>query len=181
MDNLVEQVVKKNKNASYYVKVLVCILIDLLVPVTFFVLGFTVQAYCIYIAIFVIPFLIWGSYMFITSLNVDYEYSLLGSTLGIAKIIAKRKRKNLMKIEIKEATDLFKYDEKELNNHKLSKVFFFASDDYSDENYVLCSHSEIRNNFAIIIKPNEELLNAMKPYLNREIRKKVFIDGKENN
>lgn len=175
MDLLIEQVVKRKKTTSYYAKIVICILIDILIPTTLFILAFAIpQAYLIYIALFALPFLVWGSWYFITSLTIDYEYDLLGSTFGVAKIIAKRKRKNVIKTELKELKDLFKYDDKEMTKYKFSKVYFVGAEDYSEENYVLCCHNEARGNFAIVASLNEEMLNGMKPYLNHEIRKKVF-------
>lgn len=176
MENLVEQVVSRNKNFVYYVKVVVAILIAVLVPVTFFVLGLTIpQAYLIYIAVFTIPFMIYFAWLYISSQKVDFEYALLGSSFNIAKIIAKRKRKLLLKVDVKTFNDLFKYDDKKMLEKKFTKVYFVASDNFSEDNYVACFHSDARGNSAIIFSPNEKLLNSMKPFLNYEIVKKVFF------
>lgn len=177
MDNLTEQVVVKKKNAKYRIRLIATIIIAVLIPLTIFILGLTIPfAYLVYISLFTIPFMIYGSWFFISSQKVDYEYALLGSSLNVAKIIAKRKRKLMLQTNIREFTDLFKYDDKKMGSMKLAKVYSAACEEFSEENYVACFHSEARGDCALIFSPDDRFLEAMKPYLNHDIRKKVYTN-----
>ena len=178
MDNLVEQVVFRKKDLKYRLKVVFIIFVAVLIPVTFFVLGLAIPlAYLIYIALFTIPFMVYGSWFFISSLKVDYEYALLGSSMNVAKIIAKRRRRLILKTDVKKFTDLFRYDDKLMARKRFTKVFHCGETEYGEENYVACFHDDARGDCALIFTPNDEVMNAMKPYLNYDIKRKVY-DGK---
>lgn len=175
MDNLVEQVVARKKDSKYRVKVIAVILVAVLVPVTFFVLGLTIPfPYLIYIALFSIPVMAYLSWFFISSFNVDYEYALLGSTLNVAKIIAKRKRRLQLQTDVRQFDDMFKYDDREMARRSFTKVFMFSREDYSENSYVACFQNDARGKCAMIFDPDEKMLAAMKPYLNYDIARKVY-------
>lgn len=172
MDNLIEQVVKKNKTPAYYAKIVLIILVAVLVPTTLMTLAALqiITAYFIYIAVFLIPIAVYVSYILITSLDIEYEYTLLGSTFSVDKIIHKRKRKLIVKVELNDAKELVKYEDKILDDKKIHKVYFLANKDYDKENHVLFYRSEARGNCAIIFKPKEELLKYMNIYIDRNKR-----------
>lgn len=175
MDNLVEQVVKRQKNTKYYLNIVLIILVAIMIPVTLVILALTLeQAYLIYIAFFVSLFCIYGAWYFITSLNIEYEYSALGGTFRVDKIIAKRNRKNIIKLDIKEIDDMFKYSDDEMSKRTFSKIYNAGGVDYSGDNYVATFISEAKGKCAIVFSPKEKTLDALRPYLKREIVKNIF-------
>lgn len=175
MDNLVEQLVKVKKGTRYYVNLLLIIFIAVMIPTTLVILAeITERAYLIYIAFFLLLFCIYGAWYFITSLSIEYEYNVLGSVLRADKIIAKRRRKNVVKADVKTFEDLFKYSEEKMNAHKFAKIYYVGSKEYSTDNYVAVYTTEARGKCAVVFTPNEKTLNALRPYLDREIVKQVF-------
>ena len=177
MDNnpLVEQIVKKEKNVRYYLNVLFIILAAIAIPATLIVFAYiTGPAYLVYLALFAAMFCIYGVWFFITSLRVEYEYAFLSSTLRIDRVIAKRKRRPLLKVDVKKFEDFFPYSDEEMSKRKLAKIYRAAGNEFSAENYVAVYRHEGRGKCAIIFTPNEKLLGAMKPYFSSDLRKKMF-------
>ncbi|WP_405346069.1 DUF6106 family protein [Ruminococcus sp.] len=177
MDTLIEQVVPKAKNAGYGVKIALIVLIAIAIPAIFIIIAkITGIAYLAVIGMFLLLFTAYGAWYFITSLKVEYEYSFLSSTLRIDKIIAKRRRRAIVKVDVRKFDDFFPYSDKEMNNHKFNKVYRASTKEFSEENYVAAYHDEAKGKCAILFTPNDKLLAEMKPYFNNDLRKKLFVN-----
>ena len=175
MDNLIEQVVPKKRDVGYVIRIIIIILIAIGIPTGFIVAGkLTQTAYLAIIGLFLLLFCAYGAWYFITSQNVEFEYSFLSSVLRIDRIIAKRKRKPVVKVDVKRFDNIFPYTDSEMDKHKFNKVYHAAHEEFSEENYVASFHDEAKGKCAIIFTPNEELLNEMKLYFGNELRKKLF-------
>jgi len=178
MDNLIEQVVKKEKGKQYYLKILLILLGAVGLPAILIFLAYVITPYLIYVSIFVAIFCIYGVWFFISSLKVEYEYAFLSSTLRIDKVIAKRRRKHIVKVDVKSFDDFFRYDDKKMGELKLSKIYRAATYEFDKNNYIALFHSDARGRSALIFTPNEKLLEAMKPYFSADLRKKLFLEKK---
>lgn len=94
MNNFNEQVVRRvNKPKNLIIKI-VSVLLLILVPTTLFLLAFATIAYLIYVAFFVFVGGIYVVWYVFSIQKVDFEYSVSGNELEIAKVVALRKRKN---------------------------------------------------------------------------------------
>lgn len=176
MDHLVEQVVKKQKNSKYYLNIALIIIVAIMIPITIVIVALAVQrAYLIYIAFFVSLFCIYGAWMFITGLKIDYEYATLGGTFRVDKIIAKRNRKNIIKLDIKAIDDMFKYSDEEMSARKFNKVYYVGAQEYSNDNCVVTFVSEAKGRCAVVFSPNEKILQALRPHLKHEIVRKFYL------
>ena len=175
MDILVEQVVKKKKDARYYINIALIIFFAVAIPATLIILALTTMTpYLIYAAVFAILFEIYGVWYFITSLRVEYEYAFLPTTLRVDKVISKRKRRPVLKVDVKTLDGFFPFSDEEMSKHKFTKVYRVGASEFSPENYVASYHSEAKGRVAIIFTPNEELIEAMKPYFSSELRRQLF-------
>ncbi len=175
MDNLVEQVVKREKNFKYYLNIVLIVFGAIAIPASIIALALIIkQAYVIYIGLFVSLFCIYGLWYFVTALNIEYEYSFLGGTFRVDKIIAKRNRKNVLKMDVKLIDDIFKFSDDEMGRRKFNKVYQVGTTDYSEDNYVMTFVSEAKGKCAIVFSPKEKTLTAMRPYLKHEVSKKLF-------
>ena len=175
MDNLVEQVVKKQKNAKYYINIILILLVAVMIPVTLVILALTLQqAYLIYIAFFVSLFCIYGAWFFVTAQSIEFEYATLGGVFRVDKIIAKRNRKNILKLNVKEIDDMFPYSDSEMSKRRFNKVYHVSAVEDSNDNFVATFVSEAKGKCAIVFSPKEKTLNALRPHLKREIVKNIF-------
>ena len=176
MGNLVEQLVPKQKDVKYWLNIFLIILAAVGLPGILVALSFiTGVRYLIVAAFFVLLFCIYGVWFFVTSLRVDYEYACLGSVLRVDRIIARRRRKPLIKFDIKSVSDFFRYDDREMGSRKISKVYRASAKEFSEENYVLIFRHEARGECALIFTPNEQMLEAIKPYFSAELKKKLYF------
>ena len=176
MDNLVEQVVKREKNSKYYMNIVLIILVAVLIPLSLIALALIIkQAYIIYIALFSGLFCIYFAWLFITGLSIEYEYSSLGGTFRVDKIIAKRNRKNVLKLDVKMIDDIFKYSDSEMGKRKFHKVYNVGATDFSEDNYVFTFHSEAKGNCAVVFSPKEKTLEGIRPYLKHEVARKLYL------
>lgn len=176
---LVEQVVKKEKDVKYYINIFLIFLAAIGLPAILVALAFIINLhYLVVVAFFALLFCIYGVWFFVTSLKVDYEYSCLGSTMRFDKVIAKRRRKPIVRFDIKSVTDFFQYNDREMAKRKFSKVYRASAKEFSEENYVVVFRHEARGKCAVIFTPNEKILGAMKPYFSAELRKQLFLEKK---
>ena len=179
MDILVEQVVKKEKNVKYYLNIFLIILAAIGIPAILVFFGLvTGPQYLIMVAFFALLFCIYGAWFFISSLKVDYEYACLSSVLRVDKVIAKRRRKPVVKLDVKTVTDFFPYSDEEMNKHKIRKVYNAGAKEFSEDNYVAVFRNDARGLCALIFTPNEEFRNAMAPFFSAEMKKKLFFNKK---
>ncbi len=179
MDNLVEQVVKREKNSKYYINLILIILGAILIPASIIALALIIkQAYVIYIALFIGLFCIYGAWMFVTGLNIEYEYSSLGGTFRVDKIIAKRNRKNILKLDVKIIDDIFKYSDEEMGKRSFNKIYNVGATDYSEDNFVFTFHSEAKGKCAVVFSPKEKTLEGIRPYLTHEVARKLYLSKK---
>ncbi len=182
MDNskLYEQVVPKARSPKHGMIVFLILLAMVAIPATIFTISIVAKIpYLNIVAVFVFLFCIYFAWYFITSLNVEYEYAFLSSTLRVDKVIAKRKRKKVVKLDVKRLDDFFPYSDKEMTKRNFTKVYHAATHDYSEENYVAAFHDEEKGKCALVFNPNEEFLEGMKPYFSADIRRNLFYAQKK--
>lgn len=177
MDNLVEQVVKRKKNARYAMRVVLYVLAAILIPLTFVVIALvTMRGYFVTIGFFALCFCIYGLWFFISILNVDYEYAALGDVFKVDRIIAKRNRKKVVKVNMKNIDDIFRYSDSEMTKRRYKKVYNVGEQEFSDSNYVIEFNDERKGKCAIVFTPNEKTLESFKHHVKREITMKLFYN-----
>lgn len=174
MEGFNEQVVRRKNKAKNLIIKIIAVLMLFLVPAICIVLAYVITTYMIYVGFFLFLigiYLVW--YVF-TSQKVDFEYSVAGDELEIAKVVSLRKRKRMCKINIREITKLDK-GEKTVNGMRFSKTFIAAEDiSKYDENYYAVFNDTAYGRCLLIFSPNEQILKGMKNYLNKDIVLKLF-------
>ncbi len=178
LNNFNEQVVRRAKKPKNLIIKIVAVLLLILVPATIFALAFVITAYLVYVAFFVFLGGIYAVWYVFSIQKVDFEYSVSGNELTVAKVIALRKRKNICKIQINEIERLEK-DDTEIKKMRFLKTFIAARDiDAKDENYFAVFNSPAYGRCLLVFTPNEDILNGMKPHLNKNIVVQLFYKRK---
>ncbi len=179
MDVFNEQIVKRKTNAKTIAIIISTIALLFLVPFSccaLAVLGIVIP-YMIYVGLFIFIIGIYLAWYIITSQKVEYEYAVAGGTLDIAKIIAKRKRKAMIKVEVKNIDLFCKLDDKRLNGKRFAKRIIAAGNPTDVENtYCLVYNSTAYGKTLIVFTPNEKIKNAMKPTLKKDIVLEMFYN-----
>ena len=110
--------------------------------------------------------------MLINYQKVEYEYSVVDNTLNVDKIIAKRRRKKIVRLRIDEIKEMVKFNEK-YTGKKINKYFIAVDDVNDDDVYAFTFYNEARGNLAVVMKPNNTILEGMRPKLNPSIQIQV--------
>lgn len=175
MDIFIEQVVKRKRNAKSVAVIIATLALLILLPVTCGCLAFIITPYFAYVGLFIFMIGIYLAWYFITSQRVEFEYSVTGDTLDVSKIVSKRKRKRVVRVEIKEIDLFCKIDDERLNEKSYTK-HFIAAENPNDIEKTYCA---VYNNPALgrtilTFTPNEKIRQAMKPYLKKDIVLEMF-------
>ena len=101
MEGFNEQVVKRDKTAKSLVIKIVAVVLLFVIPLTLVFLGRFIP-YMAMVGLFVFIGGIYVVWWVFTSQKVEYEYSINGDMLNIAKIISLRRRKRVCDINIKD-------------------------------------------------------------------------------
>lgn len=113
--------------------------------------------------------IIYIGYILSGKYEVEYEYTVTNGELDIDKIIAKSKRKGLISVNVKTFESFGKYDDAQEEQEGITVVIAVGQCDCE----MYCAdfvHSE-QGRMRLIFTPNENVLEAIKPFLPRNIRK----------
>lgn len=171
-DIFIEQLVKKKRTMRDRVIFIVTIILVILIPATITLLAFRdiIMHYFTVLALFIFLMGIWFIWFTRSHQNVEYEYQMVQDILVVSKIIAKRKRKELLRLDTHSIEQLAKGDEPEISKVKFVRVIDAAEDSNDDKNTWYAIYSQAGGGRrALFFNPNEKVLNAMKPYLKKEI------------
>lgn len=175
MDIFNEQVVKRKTNARSVAVIIAVISLLILLPAICGLLAFIITPYFAYIGLFVLIFGIYLAWYFITSQRVEYEYSVSGGVLDVAKIVSKRKRKRVTKLEIKDIDLFCKINDKRIGERNYAKHFVAAENPKDLENtYCAVYNDPARGRTILMFTPNEKIREAMKPSLKKDIVLEMF-------
>ena len=156
MDTFAEQLVTKTQNSSDSIKKIIVlagggVIVALLLYLTFiFPLTFILAAGAAY-----------AIYLLFTGLNIEYEYTVTNGILDIDKIIAKRKRVNMISAafgEYSQAVEPF-------SGTTVSAVGGTEKSHYAELT------DESNGSMRLIFSPNEKILDCIRPYLPRNLKK----------
>lgn len=175
MDIFIEQVVKRKRNVRSVGIIVLVISLLILLPVLCGALAFVITPYFAYIGLFVLIIGIYLAWYFITSQRVEYEYSVTGGTLDVSKIISKRKRKRITRVEIKDIDLFCKINDKRINEKNYAKHFMAAADLKDNENtYAAVYNNPAQGRTILMFTPNEKIREGMKDYLKKDIVLEMF-------
>ena len=176
-DIFIEQLVRKKRTMRDRITFIVVILLVITVPAAITLIAINTVHYFVVLALFIFLMGIWFIWFFRSHQNVEFEYQMVQDILVVSKIIAKRKRKELLRLDVHTIEQLAKGDEPEINKVKLVRVTDAAIDSNDDKNtyYAVYTHAA-GGRRALFFNPNERVLNAMKPYLKKDIVLKLFYN-----
>lgn len=115
-------------------------------------------------------------FMFPRIKNVEYDYSVMGNTLSVDKVINLSKRKKVARVEISTIEALGKLTDEEVPNYKYGRQK--DASDGSNENTYFCVYTSDKGKCLLLFSTNEKIMNGMKPHLNRDLVIKHFYNKK---
>ncbi len=173
MDNFAEQLVKKNETSSDKTKRLLTTVGGIALTVLLAVFGFITLGNPV---LSLLGFLLavaagYGTFFIVQSSHIEYEYAFTNGELDIDKIIAKRKRKPLLSVEVRKFTDFGKYSDDLEETAEMTVVI--SSDNIASHEYYADFQHEDYGLTRLVFSPNEKMLENIKRFLSGSLRSKL--------
>jgi len=111
------------------------------------------------------------TYYFGTSTYVEYEYAFTNGELDIDKIIAKRKRIQLISIDVKSFTAFGKYSDDMSGSDDMTTVI--SSDNIASHEYYADFESEKYGKTRLVFAPDEKILGYIKDFLPYNVKRNI--------
>lgn len=172
MDIFVEQIVAKQKGAKEYAIIFGSVTAVLIIVFIFlpYLLAFGPLALLLVMGIG------YGVWRLLTSLNIEYEYSVTNGDIDIDQIIAKRKRKRVVSVKGSKIEALEPYNAAEFASRRFDRLVVAAPSQNSDGLWCFSYRSKKNGHTLVVFLPEERVLNALKAGLSalvlRETNKK---------
>lgn len=154
-----EQIVKQKKNGKDYGIIILTVLAGIL----FVAIGFFVIPVFLPLWIF-IP--CWFGYFIISSRCLEYEYSITGHTIDIDRVAAKRRRRKMIVIDLKEAQGYGIPKDQEYRHavRKGLQVLDFSSRmEQGEKRYFIVPRP--KGTYVVVIEPDETMLECIGQYV----------------
>ncbi len=175
MDIFIEQIIKRDRTLRDRMIFALTIILTFAIPGTVLILALKnlIIHYFVVLGLFAFLMGIWAIWFVRSHQDSEYEYQMVQDTLVVSKIIAKRKRKELLRLDVHNIESLEKADK--VGDLRVVKVVEAVQNMNNDKDNTVAIYSFAGGGKrALFFCPNEKILNAMKPYLKKDIVLKVF-------
>ncbi len=162
MDSFKEQLVTRKPDNTVFIKRAGIFAAALLIAVLLFL-------FLNLMSIILIALLFFGAYYLIRNFDVEYEYICTNGDLDIDKITAKSRRKRLISVDLKNAVDFGQVSGQNFN--KEYSIVNASSGSSEDESYYISYKDSKFGMCYVLITPDEEMLELIKTYLPRTVRR----------
>ena len=117
----------------------------------------------------------YGVYRLCNSRSVEYEYIVINNNLDIDKIMAKKTRKRLISVDIKNATLMAKLDDTEVNGYLTSlpskvRIYNYSALNKNMESYFIDCVTEGQR-CIIIFQPTAKMVEALWKFNPKAVKK----------
>ena len=161
MENITEVLVKKKRTGADEAKSFGVVFVA-------FVLAALSVKFLGPACIIAIAALVYLAYRIQMYFDLEFEYCVVDKEIRIDKILARKKRKDYVKVEGDQIEFIAKKADVSEHELKSSKVYFAAETDKAEDNYVIkANKGDLK--FYIIVKGDEKLL----AHINRVMPSKV--------
>lgn len=172
MDNFAEQLVKKNETASDKTRRIMVIIVGILF--TLALIGLSVlqlgNPIMSLLGLVLAAVAGYGTYHFVQNTYVEYEYTFTNGELDVDKIIAKKKRREMLSTNIRQFTDFGKYSDGMEESADMTVIL--ATDNIASHEYYADFTDENVGSARLIFAPDERMLENIKKALPAKLRTK---------
>lgn len=164
-DIFVEQLVKRKKSGADYVRVIFSI-VAALVLVFIMVVGNIAIPFFGFFVFIICAGLIYLLYIFVTRINLEYEYAFTNGDLDVDKIINVRSRKRLADINAREIEYMAKISDPAFRqydqNAEIKKIY--ACEDKRDPDTFFVIYLDDSDKKMLFFNPNEKIQEGFRRY-----------------
>lgn len=168
MDVFIEHLVRKKPTTLDRVKTIALALGGALIAAALFFTAFSFKPLfmiCLLAAVGVL----WLTYYLLTMMMVEYEYILTNGEIDVDKIVAKRKRKRLITVQIRTFNEFGRYDPEKLQGRTFdTKVL--ACKALDDRAYYAALNHGSLGSVLLVFNPDERILDGIEQGLQRQVK-----------
>ncbi|MBR6242429.1 MAG: hypothetical protein IKQ90_02910 [Ruminococcus sp.] len=171
MDNFAEQLVVKNETSSDKTKKILTIIGGILITLLLAFIGFTQLNRPImgFAGLILAAAAGYGTFFLVQSMYVEYEYTFTNGEIEVAKIIAKKRRVELITADVRKFTAFGTYTDDLEETEDMTVVI--ASDNIAKHEYYADFQHEDYGKTRLVFSPDERILDNISKFLPRQLRK----------
>ena len=172
MDNFAEQLVKKNETSSDKTRRVMMIVVGILFSIALAVLALLQLGNPLVALLgFVLAVLSgYGTFNIVQNTYVEYEYAFTNGELDVDKIIAKKKRREMVSTNVRQFTDFGKYSDDLEETEDMTIIF--ATDNIASHEYYADFNDENVGSARLVFSPDERMLENIVKFLPAKLRSK---------
>lgn len=172
MDNFAEQLVKKNETSSDKTRRVMLVIVGILFSLALAALSLTQlgRPFMALLGIVLAAISGYGTYYIVQNTYVEYEYTFTNGELDVDKIIAKKRRREMLTTNIRQLTDFGKYEDGMEESDDMTVIL--ATDNIASHEYYADFTDETVGKARLIFAPDERMLENIRKSLPARLRTK---------
>lgn len=173
MDVFVEQIVKKRRDMKDNLLAVGLVVLAIVLIFVIFLLSANIPM----IGSFGLLLAVgagFGAYWLITSQSLEFEYAVTNGDITVDKIIARRKRKRVVTVDAKNIEAMGKYKAQDHAQKNYDKRLMTAADANREDAWYISFRKTELGHVLLVFSPDERTLNAIRPFMNRQLAFEVF-------
>ena len=162
MDIFVEQLLKRKQSAKdrlIFAGILIAALIVVYLSLVF------IPSFSFLVLVGVCA----GCYYLISSRNLEFEYSITNGDITIDRVINRSRRKRVVVVDAHDIEDIGKFRPELVRQKQAFKKISAAEYDDGRDAWYFCARTTKYGNVFVIFSPDERTLNAIKPFVPRQV------------
>lgn len=179
MDNFSEQLVKKNETSADRNRRIMLLILGILLTIALAVLSFLQldKPGMAFLGMLLAVAAGYGTYFIVQGTYVEYEYTFTNGELDIAKIVAKKKRIELISTDVRSFTNFGKYNDDMEETDDMTVVI--ASDNIASHEYYADFQDEEYGSVRLIFVPDEKTLGNIRRALPQKLKAQLVREESE--
>lgn len=163
LDMYIECLVKRHTDSMTWVLKILIVLVSIVLGIALFVLFLATRFLSVFSA-FALALCIWGGWMVWRQFQLEFDYILTNFDLDVDKVIAHKKRKHLLTIDLHNIEQFARFDEVHGRNVESAGVRkrLDASSHVNAETWYLIFNSKVYGKTLLLFSPDERMQNAVK-------------------
>jgi hypothetical protein len=117
---------------------------------------------------------IFGAYLLISGMNVEYEYSVTNGDLDVDQITAQRRRKRLVSVNCKEVEAFGRYKAEEHQNKTYQTKIMACDNPLNEELWYCVIRLKQSGTTLVVFNASPKMLDGIKRFLPRPIMHEAF-------
>ncbi|MCR5599228.1 MAG: hypothetical protein K6G33_00575 [Ruminococcus sp.] len=172
MDNFAEQLVKKNETSSDKTRRVLMIVVGILFSAALAVLALLQLRNPLVALLGLVLAVIsgYGTFNIVQNTYVEYEYAFTNGELDVDKIIAKKKRREMISTNVRQFTAFGKYSDDLEETEDMTVIF--ATDNIASHEYYADFNDETVGSARLVFSPDERMLENITKFLPARLRAK---------